>query len=92
MEGRVGEDDGLNVYELSFDESLDYVEGSFRRLTHGPAWVTWKDGRRKELAEAPPDGEGVQVHFTDPTYVPDPLDQNAAGGGHNLEKVDVVFA
>ena len=32
---RVGEKDNLNIYELKLDDKLDYVEGSFRRLTYG---------------------------------------------------------
>ena len=69
---RVGEEDSLNIYELGLDEDLDYVEGSFRRLTY------------------PERGKG-RVHFTDPTFVPDPTDENAADGGYNLERVDICF-
>ncbi|MFH1725811.1 MAG: hypothetical protein ABII00_14465 [Elusimicrobiota bacterium] len=71
---RMGEQDNLNVYEILLDEDLDYVEGSFRRLTYAPKQVN-----------------GMKVHFTDPTYVPDPTDEHAAGGGYNLEKADLVF-
>ena len=72
---RVGEEDNLNLYELAFDDSLDVVEGSFRRLTWGPREV-----------------DGVRVHYTDPTYVPDPLDTRAAAGGVHLERADLVFS
>ncbi len=72
---RVGEADNLNIYELSLDEGLDYVEGSFRKLTHRPA-----------------DAHGGRAHYTDPVYVPDPLDENAAAGGLNLDRADIVFA
>ncbi|VEN73828.1 conserved exported hypothetical protein [Candidatus Desulfarcum epimagneticum] len=72
---RIGEQDRLNVYEIRLDENLDYVEGSFRRLTHGPDLVN-----------------GIKVHYTDPTYVPDSADKAALIGGHNLDKADIVFA
>ena len=71
---RIGKQDNLNLYEIELNENLDYVEGSFRRLTYGPKEVN-----------------GIKVHYTDPTYVPDPLDENAASGGYNLDKVDLVF-
>ncbi|MBW1649581.1 MAG: hypothetical protein JRJ44_02665 [Deltaproteobacteria bacterium] len=35
---------------------------------------------------------GIKIHYTDPTYVPDPADKNAAAGGYNLDKADIVFA
>jgi|GEM_PF-1048388 len=72
---RIGEEDNLNIYEILLDENLDYLEGSFRRLTYGPKFVN-----------------GIEVHYTDPTFVPDPLDQNAALGGYNLDRADIVFA
>ncbi|MBL6991957.1 MAG: hypothetical protein ISR65_19395 [Bacteriovoracaceae bacterium] len=34
---------------------------------------------------------GIKIHYTDPTYVPDSSDTGALGGGHNLEKADIVF-
>ncbi|MCX5796714.1 MAG: hypothetical protein NTY77_14565, partial [Elusimicrobia bacterium] len=58
---RVGEADNLNIYELSLDEDLGYVEGSLRKLTYQPV-----------------DAHGGKAHYTDPVYVPDPLDENAA--------------
>ncbi len=72
---RVGEKDALNIYEIGLDDSLDYVEGSLRRLTWGP-----------EVSN------GLRVHFTDPVYVPDADDENAATGGSNLERADIAFA
>ncbi|MFV1965494.1 MAG: hypothetical protein ACC628_08745 [Pirellulaceae bacterium] len=71
---RMGEQDQMNVYEVHLDESLDYVEGSFRRLTHGPATSNW-----------------IPVHYTDPTFVPEPNDENAADGGYNLDRADICF-
>ncbi|MBI2374757.1 MAG: hypothetical protein HYV07_12245 [Deltaproteobacteria bacterium] len=71
---RVGEEDGLNLYELELDEQLRPVRDSVRRLTFGAPAVS-----------------GVQIHYTDPTYVPDPTDQNAGDGGFELSKADLVF-
>ena len=72
---RKGKEDGLNIYEMGLDENLDYLKGSFRRLTHGPKQVN-----------------GIKVHYTDPTYVPDSGDKGALGGGYNLDKADIVFS
>ena len=72
---RIGKDDALNIYELSLDDELQYVDGSLRRLTYGPTAV-----------------DGVRVHFTDPTWVPDPEDAEAATAGLELTRADVVFA
>jgi hypothetical protein len=72
---RKGAEDSLNIYEIKLDHDLNYVEGSFRKLTYGPKQVN-----------------GLKVHYTDPTYVPDSGDTHAAAGGYNLGKVDLVFA
>ena len=71
---RIGERDNMNIYEINLDRNLDYVDGSFRRLTYGPKTRN-----------------GILVHFTDPTFVPDPLDENAAEGGYNLDRADICF-
>ncbi len=36
---RAGVADNLNIYEIKLDDNLNYVEGSFRRLTYGPRTV-----------------------------------------------------
>ncbi len=46
----------------------------------------------RRLTWGPSEVDGQLVHYTDPTYVPDPLDENAAAGGHNLDRADLVFA
>ncbi|MBI4820717.1 MAG: hypothetical protein HY791_30915 [Deltaproteobacteria bacterium] len=71
---RIGEADGLNLYELELDEELRAIPASFRRLTFGPPTVS-----------------GFRAHYTDPTYVPDPTDQNAGDGGVELSRADLVF-
>lgn len=72
---RRGQGDNLNLYEILLDKDLDYVKGSFRRLTWGPREVN-----------------GIRVHYTDPLFVPDSYDEEAARGGRNLDRADLVFA
>jgi hypothetical protein len=71
---RIGEPDNMSIYEINLDENLDYVQGSFRRLTYGPA-----------------SSNDILVHYTDPTFVPEPNDENAADGGYNLDRADICF-
>jgi mono/diheme cytochrome c family protein len=45
----------------------------------------------RRLTYGPKDVNGIKVHYTDPTYVPNPEDKNALSGGYNLDKADIVF-
>ena len=45
----------------------------------------------RRLTYGPKMVNNIKVHFTDPTYVPDPLDENAANGGYNLDRADICF-
>ncbi len=49
-------------------------------------------GSLQRLTYGPAQVNGMQVHFTDPMYVPDPTDTAAGEGGINLDRADVVFA
>ena len=60
-------------------------------ITLGPN-LEYVDKSFRRLTYGPKTKAGFKVHYTDPTYVPDPADKGAAGGGFNLEKVDLVFA
>lgn len=54
--------------------------------------LDYEEGSLRRLTWGPEASKGIPVHFTDPTYVPDPLDENAASGGYNLDRTDVVFS
>ncbi len=45
----------------------------------------------RRLTYGPKEVNGIKVHYTDPTYVPNPEDTNAASGGYNLDQADIVF-
>ena len=49
------------------------------------------EGSFRKLTYGPKSSNGIKVHYTDPTYVPDPLDENAADGGYNLDLADICF-
>lgn len=50
------------------------------------------EGSLRRLTFGPARVNGIPIHFTDPTWVPDPLDANAAAGGTDLSRADIVFA
>jgi len=54
--------------------------------------LDYRPGSFRRLTHGPKRVNGLKVHFTDPTYVPDSGDTGALGGGHNLDKADMVFA
>ncbi|MCX5797017.1 MAG: hypothetical protein NTY77_16110, partial [Elusimicrobia bacterium] len=54
--------------------------------------LDYREGSLRKLTYQPADAHGGKAHYTDPVYVPDPLDENAAAGGLNLDRADIVFA
>jgi len=54
--------------------------------------LDYREGSFRKLTYGPESVNGVKVHFTDPTFVPDPIDENAADGGYNLDRADICFA